>query len=136
VGVGDRVRVVGYVDLSTFCRYLKAVDVVVNLRYPSAGEASGTFARALAEGRALIANDLGSFAEVPSDVVLKVEVDGDQAEELGRHLIHLAADPGFRASLEQRARHYALTVLDQRRCAGLYLEVARSAAGERITSSR
>ncbi len=134
VGVGDRVRVVGFVDLSTFYRYLKAVDVVVNLRYPSAGEASGTFARALAEGRAVIANDLGSFAEVPSDVVLKVEVDGDQAQELGGHLMRLAVDPGFKASLEQRARHYALTVLDQGRCAGLYLEVARSVAGERITS--
>jgi glycosyltransferase involved in cell wall biosynthesis len=136
VGVEDRVRVVGFVDLATFYRYLRAVDVVVNLRYPSAGEASGTFARALAEGRAVIANNLGSFAEVPPDVALKVEVDADQAKEVGRDLIRLAEDPGFRASLEQRARHYARTVLDPRRCAGLYLEVARSAANARVTSPR
>jgi glycosyltransferase involved in cell wall biosynthesis len=136
VGVADRVRVVGFVDLPTFYRYLRAVDVVVNLRYPSAGEASGTFARALAEGRAAIANNLGSFAEVPPDVVLKVEVDADQAEEVGRHLIHLAEDPGFRASLEQRALQYARTVLDQRRCVDLYLDVARRAASARVTSPR
>jgi glycosyltransferase involved in cell wall biosynthesis len=128
VGVGDRVRVVGFVDLPAFYTYLKAVDVVVNLRYPSAGEASGTFARALAEGRAVIANNLGSFAEVPPDAVLRVEVDGDQAEELGHHLLRLAEDPGFKASLEQRARHYAQTMLDQRRCARLYLDVAQSLA--------
>jgi glycosyltransferase involved in cell wall biosynthesis len=132
MGVSHRVRVIGFVDLCTFYRYLKAADVVVNLRYPSAGEASGTFARALAEGRAVIASNLGSFAEVPPDVVLKVEVDGDQTEELSHHLIRLAEDPGFKDSLEKRARHYALTVLDPSRCARLYLEVARSVAGERI----
>lgn len=138
VGVQDRVRVIGFVDLPEFYRYLRAVDVVVNLRYPSAGEASGTFARALAEGRAVIANNLGSFAEVPLDAVLKVEVDGDQAEEVGRHLIHVASDPAFKAAVEQHARNYALTMLDRRRCAGLYLDVARSAADPvvRVPASR
>jgi glycosyltransferase involved in cell wall biosynthesis len=100
----------------------------VNLRYPSAGEASGTFARALAAGRAVIVNNVGSFAEVPGDVVLKVEVDGDQAEEVGRHLIRLAEDHEFKASVEERAREYAAAVLDPRRCAKLYLDVARSLA--------
>lgn len=136
IGVGHRVRVVGFVDLPTFYRYLKAADAVVNLRYPSAGEASGTFARALAEGRVVIANNLGSFAEAPPNVVLKVEVDGDQGEQLGRHLIRLAEDPGFKALLEQRARHYALTVLDPRRCASLYLDVARNVARQRVRSRR
>jgi glycosyltransferase involved in cell wall biosynthesis len=135
IGVGDRVRVVGFVDLPAFYRYLKAVDAVVNLRYPSAGEASGTFTRAMAEGRAVIANNLGSFAEVPADVVLRVEVDGDQPAELGRHLIRLAEDPAFKASLEERARRYAATFLDPRRCAELYLEVARRVSGE-LTRSR
>jgi glycosyltransferase involved in cell wall biosynthesis len=136
VGVADRVWVVGFVDLPAFYRYLKAADAVVNLRYPSAGEASGTFTRALAEGRAVIANNLGSFAEVPSDVVLKVEADGDQAIELGNHLVHLAEDPRFKASLEQQARRYALTFLDPRRCALLYLEVARSISAELTLSRR
>jgi glycosyltransferase involved in cell wall biosynthesis len=136
VGVAEHVRVIGFVDLPTFYRYLKAVDVVINLRYPSAGEASGTFARALAEGRAVMASNLGSFAEVPAGVAMKVEVDGDQAEELGRHLVRLAGDPRFKASLEERARQYAATFLDQGRCADLYLEVARSLASTTVTSLR
>ena len=78
-GLHGRVRLTGYVDLVRFHLYLKAVDAVVNLRYPSAGEASGTFTRALAEGRAVIASNLGAFVDVPSGVCLKVEVDGDQA---------------------------------------------------------
>ncbi len=124
LGIEDRMRAVGYVDLPTFYLYLRAVDAVVNLRYPSAGESSGTFARALAEGRPVIVNDLGSFAEVPHDVALKVDVDGDQAEQVGAHLVRLAEDPGHRAAIETAARAYAATELDPIRCRDLYLEAA------------
>ena len=127
-GLDGKVIKAGYVDLERFYLYLKAVDATVNLRYPSAGESSGTFARALAEGRAAIVNDLGSFAEVPSDVALKVEVDGDQAAQVGAHLVRLASDQAFRASIETGARRYATTVLDPARCRDLYLEVAAAVA--------
>jgi glycosyltransferase involved in cell wall biosynthesis len=126
LGIQDRVRLTGYVDLPQFYLYLKSADVVVNLRYPTAGETSGTFARALAEGKATIVNNLGSFAEVPDDVALKVEVDEDQAEALGRHLVRVSEDPNLRRSLGNHAQAYAATELDPRRCAEMYLEVARS----------
>jgi len=128
LGLSHRVRIAGFVDLPNFYLHLKAANAVVNLRYPSAGEASGTFARALAEGRAVIVNNVGSFAGVPSDVVLKVEVDGDQAAEVGANLARLADDSSLRSALEDRARRYANTVLNRRSCAQLYLEVARRAA--------
>jgi hypothetical protein len=131
LGLANRVRAAGFVDLERFHLYLRAVDAVINLRYPSAGESSGTFARALAEGRATIVNDYGSFAEIPPDVALKVEVDGDQAEEVGAHLRHLASDDAFRAGVEARAREYAATVLDPVRCRDLYLEVAGTLAAAR-----
>jgi glycosyltransferase involved in cell wall biosynthesis len=124
LGIEGRMRAVGYVELPTFYLYLRAVDAVVNLRYPSAGESSGTFARALAEGRPVIVNDLGSFAEVPDDVAPKVDVDGDQAGQVGVHLVRLAEDPAHRAAIEAAARHYASTELDPIRCRDLYLEAA------------
>jgi len=123
-GVRAAVRHVGFVDLTRFYLYLRAVDVVVNLRYPSAGESSGTFARALAEGRPAIVNNYGSFAEVPRDVALKVEIDGPQAEQVGEHLLHLAGDPSFREALGAGARRYAETVLDPARCARAYVDFA------------
>lgn len=125
----------GYVDLTRFYLYLRAVDAVVNLRYPSAGESSGTVSRALAEGRATIVNDLGSFSEIPEDATLKVEIDGDQPEEVGAHLIRLAEDVAFRESVERAARHYALTELDPIRCRDLYLQVARRVCGGALTGS-
>jgi glycosyltransferase involved in cell wall biosynthesis len=124
LGIEDRMRAVGYVDLPTFYLYLRAVDAVVNLRYPSAGESSGTFARALAEGRPVIVSDLGSFAEVPDGVALKVDVDGDQAEQIGTHLVRLADDSAHRARIEAAARVYAATELDPIRCRDLYLAAA------------
>jgi glycosyltransferase involved in cell wall biosynthesis len=123
-GLTGRVDLTGYVDMVRFALYLKAVDVVVNLRYPTAGEASGTLTRALVEGRATIVSNLGSFAEYPDDVCLKVEVDGDQAEQVGSNLTRLAEEPGLKAELEQRSRSYAEARLDPRRCARMYLEVA------------
>jgi glycosyltransferase involved in cell wall biosynthesis len=129
-GVHHAVVSTGYVDLPAFYLNLKALDVVVNLRYPTAGESSGTFARALGEGRATIVNNYGSFAEVPRDVALKVEVDGDQAGELGEHLVRLAGDPELRSTLEANAREYARTILDPARCRDLYVAFARTLQGD------
>jgi len=133
-GVEGKVRKAGFVGLQTFYLYLRAVDAVINLRYPSAGESSGTFARTLAEGRAAIVNNLGSFAEIPPDVALKVEVDRDQAEAVAAHLLRLAGDPGFRTTIEANARWYAETVLDPGRCTDLYLNVARLEALKKAAS--
>jgi len=128
-GLGRRVRTAGYLDLAKFHVYLRAVDAMVNLRYPSAGESSGTVARALEEGRATIVNRTGSFAHIPDDVALKVELDADQTEQVGAHLIRLAEDSSFRAGLEERARSYASTELDAGRAARRYLGVARTGCG-------
>src|SRR5215211_6648407 len=123
------VRMAGYVDLEKFYVYLRACDAVINLRYPTAGESSGTLARSLAEGRAVIVNNYASWAELPSDVALKVEIDGPQAEQVGQHLLRLARDPAFRAGVEERSRRYARELLDPDRCRDQYLAFAREVAG-------
>jgi glycosyltransferase involved in cell wall biosynthesis len=128
VGVRDAVRHAGFVDLERFYLYLRAVDAVINLRYPSAGESSGTFARALAEGKPTIVNNYGSFAEVHRDVTLKVEIDGPQDEQVGEHLLHLRRDPAFREAIAAGARAYARTVLDPVRCRDLYVDFAARVA--------
>jgi glycosyltransferase involved in cell wall biosynthesis len=131
---GGAIRREGYVDLVRFYLYLKSVDAQVNLRYPSAGESSGTFARGLAEGRAAIINNYASFAEVPNDVALKVEIDGPQGEQVGQHLLHLARDEEFRQRIGRNARAYAAVVLDPRRCSDLYLRFAEEVGQMRVTT--
>jgi glycosyltransferase involved in cell wall biosynthesis len=128
-GLGGNVRTTGFVDAERYFLAVRAIDAVVSLRFPTAGESSGTISRALVEGKAVISSNVGSFAEIPNDVTLKVEVDGDQEEELVQHLFRLADDPELRDRLGARARNYASTILDPLRCRDLYLSVAERAAG-------
>jgi glycosyltransferase involved in cell wall biosynthesis len=124
----ERVRMTGYVGLPDFYRALRAADAVVNLRFPTLGESSGSFARALAAGRATIVNDAGSFADVPADATLRVELDDNQVEAVAAHLLRLAEDPAMRDRLGAAAREYATAELDPRRCAARYVEAAEASA--------
>ena len=62
----------GYVDDAEFDDYYAAADRLVNLRYPSAGETSGTLIRAFEAGKPVAVSDYAQFAELPDDVVTKI----------------------------------------------------------------
>ena len=67
-------RVIGFAPIEEFVGYLAACDIVLNLRYPTVGENSGTLLRALGLGKAVMVSEVGSFQELPDDVCLKVPV--------------------------------------------------------------
>jgi glycosyltransferase involved in cell wall biosynthesis len=126
--VKGKIRLTGFVDLIEFYKYLLAVDVVVNLRYPTVVESSGTNARALAEGRALVVSNVGAFAELPDDACCKVEIDEDQGAAVGRHLLKLFEDRAFRQSLVAKGVEYAEAKLDSRTIGHAFVDAARQAA--------
>ena len=64
-----------YVPESRMWSLMAACDVLVNLRFPTMGETSGSVVRALTLGKPLVVSDVGWFAELPDGVVLKVPVD-------------------------------------------------------------
>jgi glycosyltransferase involved in cell wall biosynthesis len=77
---GDGVTFTGYVADEEFAAYFAAVDRLVNLRYPSAGETSGTLIRAFEAGKPVAVSDYAQFAEYPDDCVVKVPLgDGEVA---------------------------------------------------------
>ena len=82
---------------------MAACDVLVNLRYPTMGETSGSVIRALSLGKPLIVSDVGWFSELPDDAVLKVPVDEFEVATLEAAL-GFAVDHG--ASLGAAARAY------------------------------
>ena len=73
----DGITFTGYAPDEEFPAYIAAVDQIVNLRYPSAGEASGILMRALEAGKAVAVSDYGPFAEMPDDCVVKIPFDGE-----------------------------------------------------------
>ena len=86
-------------------RLMAATDVFVNLRHPVMESGSGSLARELAFGRAVLCFDGGCFGEVPPDAVARVPAGdlGAAAAELRR----LVADAGRRRELGARARRAA-----------------------------
>jgi glycosyltransferase involved in cell wall biosynthesis len=128
LGLQEAIVATGYVDLARFHLYLRAVDVVVALRYPSAGETSGALVRALAEGRPVIVSDHASTAELPGEAVLRVAVDGPAEDQVAAHLTRLAGDAELGRRLGRAAGQYARTALDPERCRDGYVGFAEQLA--------
>ncbi|HEV7785664.1 MAG TPA: glycosyltransferase, partial [Thermoanaerobaculia bacterium] len=76
-GVADRVHVLGFLPFEDFEASIAAVDLCLNLRYPTAGETSASLLRVLAAGRPAIVSDYAQFAELPAEVALRVPL-GDE----------------------------------------------------------
>lgn len=77
---GDGIITTGYVSDEDFPRYYAVADRLVNLRYPTAGETSGTLVRAFDAGKPVAVSDYAQFAEFPDDCVVKVPLgDGEIA---------------------------------------------------------
>jgi glycosyltransferase involved in cell wall biosynthesis len=100
----------GRVDLETLGDALVAADVVVALRFPSRGEASGVLMRALAAGRAVIVST-GSTADedLPMGVVSRVSPGPGESAELAAVLRLLLTDDLARLRLERLAAAVAAT---------------------------
>lgn len=81
LGLTEYVRVLGFTPIEKFVDYIAACDIVLNLRYPTVGETSGSLQRALGLGRAVIVSDVGAFAELPDGVCLKVPVSPNRKHE-------------------------------------------------------
>ena len=106
MGLSAHVRVLGFAPIEDFVGYLGACDIVLNLRYPTVGESSGTLLRSLGLGKAVMVSEIGSFAEFPEDVCLKVPVGAAEEDLIFEYLNLLVSRPEVAQALGTRARDY------------------------------
>ena len=99
-----QVRSLGFVPIEDFTGYLAACDIILNLRYPTVGESSGSLLRALGLGKAVLVSDVGSFRELPDDICLKVPVDASEEEVLFEYLNLLVTRPSLALAMAARAQ--------------------------------
>jgi glycosyltransferase involved in cell wall biosynthesis/SAM-dependent methyltransferase len=104
MGLSANVRVMGFAEPQEFVGYLGACDIVLNLRYPTVGESSGTLLRALGLGKAVLVSEIGSFAEFPEDVCLKVPVGAGEENLIFEYLNLLISRPEVAKALGARAK--------------------------------
>ena len=97
--LGAHVRVLGFRPIEDFVGYLAACDIVLNLRYPTVGENSGTLMRALGLGKAVVVSEVGSFSELPETICLKAPVDASEED----HLFRISESAGEPAGCPARA---------------------------------
>jgi glycosyltransferase involved in cell wall biosynthesis len=115
-----------YVPEERMWSLMAACDVLVNLRYPTMGETSGSVIRALSLGKPLVVSGIGWFAELPDDVVLKVPVDEFEVATLEAALAFAVR---HKEQLGAAARAYVEREHGLPRVADAYAEAIRVTAG-------
>lgn len=120
LGLAGHVHWVGHVaGLDEFVDWIHTADVVINLRYPTAGETSAVALRAMATGRPLIVFDHGWYSEIPDANALKVKALDE--EELAAAMSRLGNSPGLRSRMGEAGRAYAREFCHPDRVAATYV---------------
>jgi glycosyltransferase involved in cell wall biosynthesis len=116
----------GYLDEQQYFSAIFASDVIVNLRNPSMGEASGTLMHALAAAKPTVISNLNQYREFPDKVCWKLTHDSDESEVLYAYLTSLLVDRNLRAAISRNAAEYVESVLDLEKVAAEWKRVILS----------
>lgn len=108
LGISAHVRMLGFAEMEDFVGYLSACDIVLNLRFPTVGESSGTLLRALGLGKAVLVSDVGAFQEFPEDVCVKAPVGAGEEDFIFECLNLLMSRPEVTRELGARAQDYVM----------------------------
>jgi glycosyltransferase involved in cell wall biosynthesis len=108
--LGDRVTLHGFVEEDVLDATLARAHLVLNLRYPTMGESSGSQLRIWNAAAAAAVSDLGWYQSLPDDTVFKIPHEGEQAalSDLLRRLHadrSLGEDIGRAGRARLKARH-------------------------------
>ncbi|WP_149535535.1 glycosyltransferase [Siccirubricoccus phaeus] len=117
--VAPRARITGYLPEAALNDHIAAADVLVNLRFPSNGESSGSIARGLAAGTCCMVSDSGAYAELPGDAVLHIPL-AEAVPRLAEALLAIAAAPEKAWAIGAAGRRHAEAELALPRIARAY----------------
>ncbi|GEA12744.1 glycosyltransferase family 4 protein [Alteromonas sp. KUL49] len=105
-GLQDNVIVTGFLDEDAFFKYMLSSDFIVNLRYPTGGESSGTLTRAMGMGLCCVVVNIGPFGELPDDCAVKLDWGEEFDDNLYTALDKLIRDKVYRVSLGKNAQKW------------------------------
>jgi glycosyltransferase involved in cell wall biosynthesis len=132
LGLGSRVRRLGFVEAHTVADLLAAADCCINLRYPSAGETSASLLRIMGAGLPVIVSDAGSFRELPAGSAMVVPVGRIEEALLAEYLLELARNEPLRIGLGMAAREFVASAHSLERSAAGYLDLIGDLTGRSL----
>lgn len=124
LGAQPFVKMTGYLTEAQMREVLLASDLVCNLRYPTFGESSGSVARGLGLGCAVIITDTGSYAEFPQPVCFRVPGKPDPSAELAAIFRQAIEDRSRLNAVRSSAYTYAKRALHPATAAERYADLA------------
>jgi glycosyltransferase involved in cell wall biosynthesis len=113
----------GYQDETDYFNSIFVSDIIINLRNPSMGEASGTLMHALAAAKPTIISDINQYREFPDKVCWKLTHDENQAEVLYAYLNALLSDRFLRAAMSDNSADYVRNVLGWEKIIARWIEI-------------
>jgi glycosyltransferase involved in cell wall biosynthesis len=130
LGLGEEVRLVGYADDAIFRTYLRAVDVGVNLRYPTHGETSATLLALMAAGKPVLVSRVDAFVELPDAACVKIDVGTEEQSQIETWLLALLEDRDRRCQIGRNALSYVRRECDPEAVAARYVDFMQQVLNE------
>ncbi|MGC8795074.1 MAG: hypothetical protein ACP5U2_16960 [Bryobacteraceae bacterium] len=116
----------GHLPEREFWKLAAACDVIVNLRYPAAGETSGVGMTLMGLGKTVIFTAGDETAGLPADACLRVEPGLREQPLLAEYMMWLARFPGYAAEIGRRAAAWVRRYHAPEVVVGRYWELLRS----------
>lgn len=113
-------KISGFLEREEYQIAMERCDIVVNLRYPSMGEASGTLCEAFKAGKPVIVTATNQYLEFPDEVCWKLPLGESETMVLVELLKQLIDFPELRRRLGENAKSYAENVINGENIAKLY----------------
>jgi len=106
LGLTSHVKLTGFVTFEEFHHYLQASDIVVSLRYPSAGETSAALFRSMGLGCCNLVFDYASFSDFPNDCLVKVPLDTFDTRKMEDAIKVIANDREKMLEIGNKAKYF------------------------------
>jgi glycosyltransferase involved in cell wall biosynthesis len=121
-----RILRAGYLAEPDFWRHAAAVDLCINLRYPTAAETSGIAIRLMGIAKPVAFSEGAEIARIPDSACLRVETGPAEEELLGDYITWLARDRGAAEQIGRRAAAHIADHHSLEKVAAQYWDVLKT----------
>jgi glycosyltransferase involved in cell wall biosynthesis len=128
----DIVAVTGYLSKQEYEVGMSLCDLIVNLRYPSMGESSGTLCEAFQYGKPVLVSDINQYTEFPDEICWKVPIGQYEIPVLESMIEYMIVHGDVREELGANAYEYANTVLHSEKIAKQYYDILMKLKGKDV----